>query len=89
LTAQLAESSGRADIALGIVSGLEQELCSQEICRWDPELVFDIKASHLQLLRQRGRRKDVDKQTLHGQMQRLQQDMSLLNPLRTALLPSQ
>ncbi|WP_052693889.1 type VI secretion system protein TssA [Aquitalea pelogenes] len=89
LTAQLAESCGRADIALGIVSGLEQELCSQEICRWDPELVFDIKASHLQLLRQRGRRKDVDKQTLHGQMQRLQQDMSLLNPLRTALLSSQ
>jgi type VI secretion system protein VasJ len=30
LTAQLAESSGRADIALGIVSGLEQELCSQK-----------------------------------------------------------
>lgn len=89
LTAQLAESCGRADIALGIVSGLEQELCSQEICRWDPELVFDIKASHLQLLRQRGRRKDGDKQTLHGQMQRLQQDMSLLNPLRTALLCSQ
>ncbi|NWK78835.1 type VI secretion system protein TssA [Aquitalea sp. LB_tupeE] len=89
LTAQLAESCGRSDIALGIVHGLEQELCSQEICRWDPELVFDIKASHLQLLRQRGRRKDADKQTLQGQMQRLQQDMSLLNPLRTALLSSQ
>ncbi|BBF86432.1 uncharacterized protein ImpA [Aquitalea magnusonii] len=88
LTAQLAESCDRADIALGIVSGLEQQLCSQEICQWDPELVFDIKASHLQLLRQRGRRKDADKQTLHGQMQRLQQDMSLLNPLRTALFSS-
>ena len=89
LTAQLAESCHRADIALGIVSGLEQQMCSPEICQWDPELAFDIKASHLQLLRQRGRRKEDDKHTLQGQMQRLLQEMSLLNPMRTSLFSSQ
>ncbi|WP_199052233.1 type VI secretion system protein TssA [Aquitalea sp. ASV15] len=87
LTARLAEANGRADIALGIASGLESQVCSPAICQWDPELAFEVKLTYQQLLRSRGR-KENDKQQLNLQLQRLQQELSLLNPLRSALLPS-
>ena len=71
----------------GQTERLESQVCSPAICQWDPELAFEVKLTYQQLLRSRGR-KENDKQQLNLQLQRLQQELSLLNPLRSALLPS-
>ena len=88
LASRLAVLRGRSDIALGILNGLESQVSTQIISQWDPDMAFEIKAAYQQLLRSRLGRKDSDKNTVHMQLQRLQQELSLLDPLRASLLPT-
>lgn len=87
LTSRLAELRNRPDIALGILNGLESLVSTPAISQWDPALAFDIKAAYQKLLRSRLGKKDLDKNANTIQLHRLQQELSLLDPLRAALLP--
>lgn len=87
LTARMAELCSRPDIALGILNGLESQVSIPAISQWDPQLAFEIKAAYQKLLRSRLGKRDSDKNSVNTQLYRLQQELSLLDPLRAALLP--
>ncbi|KPC52611.1 type VI secretion system protein TssA [Amantichitinum ursilacus] len=86
LMARLAESHGRADMALHLLSTLEADIAAFHLDRWEPALTFEIRAQQLRLLRQRAQRKDVDKALLGARMDQLIGAMITLDPVRTLAL---
>jgi type VI secretion system protein VasJ len=89
LMAQLAESKGRVDIALHLISGLDDRLSLPAIKSWEPGFVFDVKATYLRLLRQRNSRKDADRSQSLALIQRLMAELTQLDPVRALLLPTE
>lgn len=80
--ARIAEQNGKLDIALKLLSGLNEKQTSLTLQAWEPGLIFDIKHHLLRLLKQKMQLKEVNKPQLMDEIERLQNDLIQLDPAR-------
>ncbi|MFP2238260.1 type VI secretion system protein TssA [Pseudescherichia vulneris] len=88
LMARLAEQYGKNELATHLLNELDTRATSVMLADWEPELLFEVKARSLRLLRMKANRSDSDKQRLTPAMDALLSGLILLDPVRAAVLCS-
>lgn len=88
LMARLAEQYGKNELAAHLLSELDTHATSLTLSDWEPELLFEVKARSLRLLRMKANRSDSDKQRLTPAMDALLSGLIRLDPVRAAVLCS-
>ncbi|TDN47174.1 type VI secretion system protein TssA [Scandinavium goeteborgense] len=86
LMARLAEQYGKNELATHLLTELDISSGSLTLTDWEPELLFEVKARSLRLLRMKANRSDSDKQRLTPAMDDLLSGLILLDPVRAAVL---
>lgn len=86
LMARVAEQYGKNDMALHLLGELDNNGSTLTLTQWEPELLFEVKARRLKLLRMKASRADTDKSRLHGDMEYLLAGLIALDPARAAVL---
>lgn len=86
LMARVAEQYGKNDMALHLLGELEGNATLMTLTQWEPELLFEVKARRLKLLRMKASRTESDKARLHGEMENLLGGLIALDPARAAVL---
>lgn len=86
LMARVAEQYGKNDMALHLLGELEGNATLMTLTQWEPELLFEVKARRLKLLRMKASRTESDKSRLHGEMENLLAGLVALDPARAAVL---
>ncbi|CNI47370.1 type VI secretion system protein TssA [Yersinia pekkanenii] len=86
LMARVAEQYGKNDMALHLLGELEGNATLMTLSQWEPELLFEVKARRLKLLRMKASRTESDKSRLHGEMENLLAGLVALDPARAAVL---
>ncbi|MFZ4835375.1 type VI secretion system protein TssA [Rouxiella sp. Mn2063] len=86
LMARVAEQYGKNDMALHLLGELEGNATHMTLTQWEPELLFEVKARRLKLLRMKVSRADTDKTRLHSEMETLLGGLIALDPARAAVL---
>ncbi|MXN79588.1 type VI secretion system protein TssA [Burkholderia sp. 4701] len=84
--ARLADHVGRADAALALLSDLDLSARSLPITRWEPALVFEVKAQLVRALKTMSNRKDADKPALSRRISELHAELTVLDPARALTL---
>lgn len=80
--ARVAEQSGKIDVALKLLIGLNEKQASIDLLTWEPGLVFDIKYYLLRLHKQKTLSKESNKSILMDEIEKLQHDLIQLDPAR-------
>ncbi|OWF70285.1 type VI secretion system ImpA domain-containing protein [Yersinia frederiksenii] len=86
LMARVAEQYGKNDMALHLLGELEGNATQMTLTQWEPELLFEVKARRLKLLRMKASRTESDKSRLHSEMENLLAGLVALDPARAAVL---
>ncbi len=86
LMARVAEQYGKNDMALHLLGELDGNAARMTLTQWEPELLFEVKARRLKLLRMKASRSDTDKPRLHSEMESLLAGLIALDPARAAVL---
>ncbi|QGU89181.1 type VI secretion system protein TssA [Erwinia sorbitola] len=86
LMARVAEQHGKNELAAHLLDALEIDVQELTLEMWEPELVFEVKARSLHLLRIRAARSESDRQRLQEKMDRLVSGLIQLDPVRAAVL---
>lgn len=86
LMARVSEQYGKNDMALHLLRELDGSARSLTLEQWTPELMFEVKARSLKLLRGRAARGEVDKTRLQADMDTLLSGLIALDPARAAVL---
>lgn len=86
LMARVTEQFGKNEMAMHLLGGLDSEACSITLEGWAPELIFEVKARRLKLLRARAGRSEADKTRLQPEMDILLSGLISLDPARAAVL---
>lgn len=86
LMARVAEQYGKNDMALHLLGELEGNAARMTLTQWEPELLFEVKARRLKLLRMKASRTESDKSRLHSEMENLLAGLIALDPARAAVL---
>lgn len=86
LMARVAEQYGKNDMALHLLGELDGSATQMTLTQWEPELLFEVKARRLKLLRMKTHRADTDKSRLHNEMEALLAGLICLDPARAAVL---
>ncbi|MCS2171796.1 type VI secretion system protein TssA [Scandinavium sp. TWS1a] len=86
LMARLAEQYGKNELATHLLSDLDLQATSLTLSDWEPELLFEVKARSLRLLRMKANRSDSDRLRLTPAMDALLSGLILLDPVRAAVL---
>ncbi|MEQ2027094.1 type VI secretion system protein TssA [Xenorhabdus szentirmaii] len=86
LMSRVAEQFGKNDLALHLLHELDASAENLTLAQWEPELVFEIKARHLQLLRAKSQRNGADKIAVVQQMDSLLAELVKLDPVRAVVL---
>lgn len=86
LMARVTEQYGKNEMALHLLSELDGSARSLTLEQWTPELIFEVKARRLKLLRGKAGRSDTDKTRLHNEMELLLSGLIALDPARAAVL---
>lgn len=86
LMARVAEQYGKNDMALYLLGELDGSATQITLTQWEPELLFEVKARRLKLLRMKAGRNDSDKSRLHSEMEHLLTGLIALDPARAAVL---
>lgn len=84
--ARVAEQYGKNDMALHLLGELDGNGALLTLAQWEPELLFEVKARRLKLLRMKASRADTDKPRLYGEMESLLAGLIALDPARAAVL---
>lgn len=84
--ARLAEQYGRNELAIHLLDELGIQASELTLARWEPELLFEIRARHLKLLRMKAGRSEADKARLGPLMEQLLAGLIALDPARAAVL---
>lgn len=82
LMAELADRNGRGDMALHMLTELDNRADELKLAIWEPNLVFDVKHHLLRLLRLSLTRKDADKPAIGRRIEALSSDLTVLDPAR-------
>ncbi|ALS62893.1 type VI secretion system protein TssA [Pandoraea norimbergensis] len=80
--ARVAESAGRMDTAVALLTDLDVATPSVSIARWEPALAYEVKHQLARGLKASINRKDADKPALTRRIAELQAEMTVLDPTR-------
>ena len=86
LMARLAEQYGKNTLALHLLGELNTQAGNLTLQQWEPELLFEVKARKLKLLRLQAGRSEADKTRLQPEMELLLAGLVALDPARAAVL---
>ncbi|WP_373225115.1 type VI secretion system protein TssA [Enterobacter cloacae complex sp. ESBL7] len=86
LMARLAEQYGKSALALHLLGELHSQARSLTLRHWEPELLFEVKARKLKLLRQLAGRSETEKARLQPEMDTLLAGLVAIDPVRAAVL---
>ncbi|SNY79324.1 type VI secretion system protein TssA [Enterobacter sp. CC120223-11] len=86
LMARVTEQYGKNEMALHLLSELDSSARTLTLEMWTPELMFEVKARRLKLLRGKAGRSDADKTRLQAEMDALLSGLIALDPARAAVL---
>lgn len=86
LMARVAEQYGKNEMALHLLSELDHSASTLTLQQWTPELLFEVKARRLKLLRSKAGRNEADKARLQPEMDGLLSGLITLDPARAAVL---
>ncbi len=84
--ASIAEQTGKNELALYLLAELDIHSTTLTLTHWEPELLFEVKAQRLKLLRMKAGRNEADKTRLSPEMERLLAGLIALDPVRAAML---
>ncbi|QEW33879.1 type VI secretion system protein TssA [Erwinia billingiae] len=86
LMARVTEQHGKNELAAHLLDALDSDGAGLMLQQWEPELVFEVKARSLRLLRIKAARSESDRQRLQPQMDQLLSGLIQLDPVRAAVL---
>jgi len=86
LMARIAEQCGKNDMALHLLSELNDSARALTLEQWKPGLMFEVKARQLRLLRAKAGRSGADKARWQADMDALLSGLINLDPARAAVL---
>lgn len=86
LMARVTEQYGKNEMALHLLGELDSGAMTLTLEKWTPELIFEVKARRLKLLRAKASRAEADKIRLQPQMDTLLSGLIMLDPARAAVL---
>ncbi|WLI76918.1 type VI secretion system protein TssA [Kosakonia sp. H02] len=86
LMARVAEQTSKNELALHLLCELDEHASRLTLPLWEPELLFEIKARRLKLLRMKAGRSESDKTRLQPEMERLLAGLVAVDPARAAVL---
>ncbi|PYB94216.1 type VI secretion system protein TssA [Pseudomonas sp. MB-090624] len=88
LMARVAEQYGKAELAIHLFTELDTTAHHHALTDWEPELIFEVKARLLKLLRLKAQRNDADRPALARRMERQLATLVAIDPVRAAVLCS-
>ncbi|UIL50974.1 type VI secretion system protein TssA [Pantoea agglomerans] len=86
LMARVSEQYGKNEMALHLLGELDSGARELTLKQWKPELIFEVKARRLKLLRGKAARSEADKTRLQPEMDMLLSGLISLDPARAAVL---
>lgn len=86
LMARVCEQLGKHDMALHLLRELDIHAESLTLTHWSPELMFEVRARRLKLLRNRTARSESDKARLQSEMDSLLAGLITLDPAQATVL---
>lgn len=86
LMARVTEQYGKNEMALHLLGELDATATTLTLMQWEPELLFEVKARRLKLLRMKASRNDTDKPRLNTEMENLLTGLIALDPARASVL---
>lgn len=86
LMGRIAEQYGKNDLAVHVFAALGERAGEVTLREWEPELLFEVQARHLKLLRLKAGRSEVDKARLTPVMDQLLAGLIAIDPARAAVL---
>lgn len=86
LMGRIAEQYGKNDLAAHLFAELGERAREVVLSDWEPELLFEVQARHLKLLRLKAGRSEADKVRLGPAMEKLLGGLIQLDPARAAVL---
>lgn len=86
LMARIAEQTGKNELALHLLRELDSSAAVYTITDWEPELLFEVKARRLKLLRTKAGRSEADKKHLNPEMENLLAGLIAIDPVKAAVL---
>lgn len=88
LMARIAEQTGKNELALHLLAELDIQSTTLTLVHWQPELLFEVKARRLKLMRMKAGRNEADKTRLNPEMEHLLAGLIAIDPVRAAVLCS-
>ncbi len=85
---RVAEQCGKKELAMYLLNELGSEANNVTLIRWEPDLLFEVLARHLKLVRSNTGRNEADKLRQEPLMERLLAELITLDPARAAVLCS-
>ncbi|HFS0178197.1 type VI secretion system protein TssA [Enterobacter kobei] len=86
LMGRIAEQYGKNDLAVHLFAELGERAREVTLSEWEPELLFEVQARHLKLLRLKAGRSEADKARLTPVMDQLLAGLITVDPARAAVL---
>ena len=86
LMGRIAEQYGKHELAVHLFAELGEQAASVSLNDWEPELLFEVRARHLKLLRIKAGRSEADKTRLSPIMDSLLASLIDIDPSRAAVL---
>lgn len=86
LMGRIAEQYGKNELAVHLFAELSERARDVTLTEWEPELLFEVQARHLKLLRIKAGRSEADKVRLTPLMDRLLAGLIAVDPARAAVL---
>jgi len=86
LMARVSEQYARNDLALHLLGELDSGAQTLTLPQWCPELLFEVRARRLKLLRNKAARSETEKDRLQPEMDMLLSGLIVLDPARAAVL---
>ena len=86
LMGRIAEQYGQNDLAVHLFAELGERVGEVTLGDWEPELLFEVQARHLKLLRLKAGRSEADKARLTPVMDQLLAGLIAVDPSRASVL---
>ncbi|MHC2595638.1 hypothetical protein ACVLVH_001254 [Kluyvera sp. 1366] len=86
LMARVAEQFGRQEMALHLLSGLDNSADDMTLGQWEPSLLFEVKSRRLKLMRARAGRSEADKARVQPEMEQLLAGLVHIDAARAVVL---
>lgn len=86
LMGRIAEQYGKNELAVHLFAELGERAGEVTLTDWEPELLFEVRARHLKLLRLKAGRSEADRVRLTPVMEQLLAGLVAVDPARAAVL---